>query len=85
VAAAPADDGWGLVTSTGIVLVHEGDQIRTKEGAAAEVARGGTDAMQEVRFVFPVEIEVRGGVEPVDAHAVADLALTRLAQGLRST
>jgi hypothetical protein len=52
-------------------------------GAALQPAEG--DERSELRFVFPVEIEVRGGYEEVDVEAVVDAALKRLARGLRST
>lgn len=84
-AGGPLDDGASVVTSTGIALVHEGDRISVPEQSRAGIVRAGADGLGEVRYVFPVEIEVRGGTEPVDAHAIADLALLRLAQGLRST
>jgi hypothetical protein len=83
-AGDPNGDGSARVTRTGIAVVHEGERISAAPGADAELVRAGDEGLAEVRYVFPVEIEVRGGVEPVDAHAIADLALVRLAQGLRS-
>jgi hypothetical protein len=83
-AGDPNGDGSARVTRTGIAVVHEGEQITAAPGAEAGLVRAGEEGLAEVRYVFPVEIEVRGGVEPVDAHAIADLALMRLAQGLRS-
>ena len=72
------------VARTGIALVHEGERISAAPGSAAELERAGEESYAEVRYVFPVEIEVRGGVEPVDPQALADLVLRRLTQGLRS-
>ncbi len=83
-AGGAADDGAVRVARTGIALVHEGERISAAPGTEAELVRAGADQLTEVRYVFPVEIEVRGGTEPVDAHSIADLALVRLAQGLRS-
>jgi hypothetical protein len=78
-------NGSARVTRTGIALVHEGERIMAAPDAAAVLERADGDELAEVRYVFPVEVEVRGGTEPVDAQAIADLALRRLAQGLRST
>jgi hypothetical protein len=79
------DRGAARVTRTGIALVHEGERIVAAPGAAAELELAGDEALAEVSYVFPVEIEVRGGVEPVDVNAIVDVALRRLAQSLRST
>lgn len=73
------------VARTGLALVHEGELILPASGSEAGLEPAAGDARSELRFVFPVEIEVRGGHEPVDVDAIADATLRRLAQGLRST
>ena len=70
------------VTRTGIALVHEGELIVPAPGSEAGLGR---EPREEVRYVFPVEIEVRGGHEPADVDQIADLTLRRLAEGLRAT
>jgi hypothetical protein len=77
----PDDRSQARVTRTGIALVHEGELIVPAAGSEA----GLEHEPREVRYVFPVEIEVRGGPEPVDADAIADTTLRRLAEGLRAT
>lgn len=77
----PDDRGQARVARTGIALVHEGELILPAEGSEAGLDR----EVREVRYVFPVEIEIRGGQEPADADAIADLTLRRLAEGLRAT
>ena len=77
-------DGATRVTRTGIAVVHEGERISADPSSVARLERAGGEALGEVRYVFPVEVEVRGGLEPVDTQALSDLTLRRLAQGLRS-
>jgi hypothetical protein len=77
-------DGATRVTRTGIAVVHEGERISSDPSSVARLERAGDEALGEVRYVFPVEVEVRGGLEPVDTQALSDLTLRRLAQGLRS-
>lgn len=81
-----ADGGGGArVRRTGIALVHEGELILAAPGSEAELepAEAGAGPV-EVRYVFPVEVEVRGAGAPVDADSIAELALRRLTQGLRA-
>jgi hypothetical protein len=78
-------DGATRVTRTGIALVHEGELILPSRGSEAQLEHVVDDATAVVQYVFPVEIEVATEVERADDDAIADLALRRLAQGLRST
>jgi len=72
------------VSHTGIALVHEGELIVPAAGSEAQADTAAADANAVVQYVFPVEIEVRAAPEGADAEAIADLALRRLAEGLRS-
>ncbi|MGW0203467.1 hypothetical protein [Nonomuraea sp. NPDC003201] len=70
------------VQRTGLAVVHEQELIIPAPGSAAQIVAA--EDATEIRYVFPVEIEVRGGQEPVDADAIAEHTLRRLTQGLRS-
>jgi hypothetical protein len=73
------------VTRTGLAVIHEGEVILPAAGSEAGLEQAAGDKRSELRFVFPVEIDVRGGHEPADVDAIADATLRRLALGLRST
>ncbi len=69
------------VEETGIALVHAGELIVPAQGSEARLAPAGGEGLV-AQYVFPVEIEVLSPPEPLDPHAIADLALTRLTRGL---
>ena len=73
--------GSARVRRTGIALVHEGELIVAAPGAEAALEPAETT---EVRYVFPVEIEVRGRGTEVDTDAIVETTLRRLTQGLRA-
>lgn len=86
-ASTPAPDAGGgaaRVTRTGIALVHEGELILPAGGSEAEAELVLDDSRAVVQYVFPVEVEVRTLTLESDPDAIADVALRRLARGLRS-
>jgi hypothetical protein len=80
-----ADGRAARIARTGIALVHEGELILPAAGSEAEGERALADSRAVVQYRFPVEVEVRAGGADVDVDAIADLALRRLARGLRGT
>jgi hypothetical protein len=88
-AIPPPCDGLGppaaRVTATGLALVHENEVVLAAAGSAAQADHAVRDAGTVVEFHFPVEIEVRRGVGPVDERAIALHALDELARALRAT
>lgn len=72
------------VRTTGIALVHAGELVLPAAGSAAQADRVVEDSRSVIHYHFPVEIEVRAAPDPVDPERVAELALARLAQSLRS-
>jgi len=81
---ASADGRAARVARTGIALVHEGELILPAAGSEAEGEQALADSRAVVQYRFPVEVEVRGMPSELDPDAIADLALRRLARGLRS-
>jgi hypothetical protein len=69
------------VERAGIVLVDRGEVIGPAPDSEAELVP--LDDQVVVHYHFPVEIEVAGAAEPVDADTVAERALWRLAEELR--
>jgi hypothetical protein len=82
---APGSVNAARVTRTGIALVHEGELILPAAGSEAQGEQVLEDSRTIVQYSFPVEVEVRAAPAEVDADAIADLALRRLARGLRGT
>jgi precorrin-2 methylase len=80
----PSDAHAARVARTGIALVHEGELILPAAGGEAEGEQALSDSSAVVIHRFPVEVEVRNVAPEVDADAIADLALRRLARGLRT-
>ena len=72
------------ILRTGIALVHEGELVLPAAGSEAQAERVAEDARSVIHYHFPVEIEVRAAPDPVDAEAIIEAALRRLASGLRS-
>jgi hypothetical protein len=83
-----ADENGGgpaKVTRTGIALVHEGEIVLPAAGSEAQAAQVMDDARASIQYIFPVEIEVVAGAQPLDPHHIADIALERLARSVRAT
>jgi hypothetical protein len=72
-----------LVLKTGIALLHKGDRIWAEPEAQAQFAVAGAETT--IHYHFPVEIEVRGGGEPMDIDAIAGYVYERLAKRLKET
>ncbi|WP_406079850.1 hypothetical protein [Micromonospora sp. NBC_00858] len=70
------------VTRTGLALVHAGELVLPAAGSEAEAEQVAEDDRAVIAYHFPVEIEVVAGGGVVDADALADLALARLAEHL---
>lgn len=77
--------GPARVTETGLGVVHAGEIILPAAGSEAQAEQVMDDARTYVQYVFPVEIEVAAGSQPIDPDALADLVLTRLAQHLQNS
>jgi hypothetical protein len=71
---------WSTVRETGIVLLHEGDQVKHRTGDAAVLE----PAEQVVEYHFPVEIEVRVAGEAPDWRQLAEWTANGLNDTLRS-
>ncbi|MDA0160855.1 hypothetical protein OM076_11315 [Solirubrobacter ginsenosidimutans] len=70
------------VTRTGIALVHAGELMLPASGSEAEGEQVTDDTRAVITYAFPVEIEVRAAGAVIDADAIADRALARLARNL---
>ncbi|MCG5444165.1 hypothetical protein NIE79_002310 [Micromonospora sp. NIE79] len=70
------------VTRTGLALVHAGEVVLPAAGSEAEAEQVAEDDRAVIAYHFPVEIEVVAVGGAVDADALADLALARLAEHL---
>ena len=77
------DEGPRLVLETGIALLHRGDRVWAEPEAQAELVAD--DLRTMIHYHFPVEIEVRGGAEPMDMDAIARYVYERLARRLKET
>ncbi|MBY8870439.1 hypothetical protein K7640_01110 [Micromonospora sp. PLK6-60] len=70
------------VTRTGLALVHAGELVLPAAGSEAEAERVAEDDRATISYHFPVEIEVVAAGVELDPDALADLALSRLAEHL---
>ena len=70
------------VARTGLAVVDEGEVISAATDSTADLVA--IDDATVVEYHFPVEIDVRAGAPDVDAEAIAQLVLQRLAEGLAS-
>jgi hypothetical protein len=72
------------VERTGLALVHEGELVLPAAGSEAAAAIVTGDDRVIVNYFFPVEIEVRGAAQSVDADEIVARALRGIAQGVES-
>jgi hypothetical protein len=82
--SSPGSVRGARVRRTGIALVHQGELVLPAAGSEAEADVVLDDAQNTIQYFFPVEIEVRGAPEAAHPSVAAELALSRLARGLRS-
>ena len=71
------------VVRTGIALVRRGELVYPSPESEAELEQASQDPSSTIQYMFPVEIEVLP-TPVLDADDVADRALARLAESLRS-
>jgi len=79
----PDGDFHGVrISSGGLVAVDAGEVILAALGSAAEAEQVIDDTRTAIQILFPIEVVVQGSSDPVDPHAVADVALQRLSAAL---
>ncbi|KQR77305.1 hypothetical protein ASF98_21395 [Arthrobacter sp. Leaf337] len=73
-------DGPGVrVLSSGIAVVHEGEQIVPAEGASA---RFGPPPASDIHYSFPVHVVVVGGLDDQASTAIQEDLLDKLYRAL---
>lgn len=77
--APPGGSGHGgVVTETGIALVHEGEYIYPAAGSEAAIALAESDLHTAINFHLPVIIEVIGDRDDTTMERTIDETLRRL-------
>jgi len=71
------------LAGAGIVGTAGGGVVLPVAGSEAQAERAINDPRTTVQYIFPVEIEVRGAPNPVDADELTQRALAALARGLQ--
>lgn len=79
-AVVPGFAQGGVVRSTGIALVHEGEYIVPAPGSEARIDP--IAAGEAVSFHFPVDITVVGGLTEEEREAIEARVFERLADAL---
>ena len=78
------DDGAKTVEETGLALLHKHEVVLPAAKSEAQAKLVAEDSRTSVHYYFPVEIEVIAGCDGADPHAIADLALDKLARSVRA-
>jgi hypothetical protein len=71
------------VLESGFAHLEAGEIVLLSGGDHAQAERVIEDSRTYVQYIFPVEIEVRGAPDPVDADDLTQRALLALARGLQ--
>jgi hypothetical protein len=74
----------GLVTETGIALVHEGETIRPRADSAAQVELAELDAASVINVNLPVVIEVVGRRDDGEMELTINETLRRLRHAIEA-
>jgi hypothetical protein len=74
----------GLVTQTGIALVHEGETIHPPEESAAAVELTRLDATSEININLPVIVEIVGRRDDAELEVTINETLRRLRHAIEA-
>ena len=78
------ESGAKTVDEDGIVYLHAHEVVLPAAKSEAHAKLVAEDSRTSVHYYFPVEIEVVAGCDGADPHAIADLALDKLARSVRA-